>query len=195
MAKKYEHPECVGIGSTPKSDTTDAETFAVRGRPRRITGDEEHRLCEQYRSNPTTPYSKLADEYNTNDCTIRNTLMRNGIVVSKRRKTFSFPTTRFWKIRSTAKRKGIHFNITMPYLQTLFENQRGKCAYTGWDLTFSTYADTYDGTASLDRIDSGVGYIVGNVQWVHKDINMMKQQYSNERFLVLCHAVAKNNVV
>lgn len=26
-------------------------------------------------------------------------------------------------------------------------------------------------TASLDRIDNSIGYCLGNVQWVHKDIN------------------------
>ena len=45
-------------------------------------------------------------------------------------------------------------------------------------------------TASLDRIDSSKGYVEGNVQWVHKMINMSKQQYSQEEFIDMCKAVA-----
>jgi len=45
-------------------------------------------------------------------------------------------------------------------------------------------------TASLDRIDSSKGYIEGNVQWVHKMVNMSKQQYTQEEFINMCIAVA-----
>ena len=192
----YKSSECDDIGSEKENHLKvdiDAQTYAMRGRPKRIAGEAEKQLCKRYKEQPALSYKKLAIEYSTNDCTIRNTLMRNGIIPEKRRMKFAFPTTRFWKIRSQAKRKGIYFDITMPYLQELFEKQNGKCAYTGWQLTFPTYCDTYDGTASLDRIDSKVGYVIGNVHWVHKDINMMKQQYSHERFLVLCKAVVSNN--
>jgi len=48
-------------------------------------------------------------------------------------------------------------------------------------------------TASLDRIDSSKGYIEGNVQWVHRKINMMKQSYTQEEFIELCQAVVRNN--
>lgn len=48
-----------------------------------------------------------------------------------------------------------------------------------------------EGTASLDRIDSSRGYVEGNVQWVHKDVNFMKQALSQERFVELCTLVAE----
>ena len=44
--------------------------------------------------------------------------------------------------------------------------------------------------ASIDRIDSQFGYIKGNVQLVHKMVNMCKQQYEQEDFLRMCEAVA-----
>mgnify|MGYP007044016634 CR=1 FL=1 len=47
-------------------------------------------------------------------------------------------------------------------------------------------------TASLDRIDSSKGYIEGNVQWVHKDINWMKQDFNEEYFIFLCSEITKN---
>jgi hypothetical protein len=45
------------------------------------------------------------------------------------------------------------------------------------------------GTASLDRIDSLVGYIKGNVQWVHKDVNVSKMDFDESYFRQLCAAV------
>jgi archaellum component FlaC len=45
---------------------------------------------------------------------------------------------------------------------------------------------------SLDRIDSKLGYIEGNVQWLHKDVNYMKQEYSQEYYIDICKKVANN---
>ena len=48
-------------------------------------------------------------------------------------------------------------------------------------------------TASLDRIDSTKSYNVGNVQWVHKDINFMKGSLSENKFIEYCNLIVKNN--
>ena len=48
-------------------------------------------------------------------------------------------------------------------------------------------------TASVDRIDSTKGYLKGNVQWVHKSINQMKSNRTDEEFIALCKAVALYN--
>jgi hypothetical protein len=45
-------------------------------------------------------------------------------------------------------------------------------------------------TASLDRIDSSKGYIEGNLQWVHKDVNIMKMDLSQVEFIDYCVKVA-----
>ena len=45
-------------------------------------------------------------------------------------------------------------------------------------------------TASLDRIDNSKGYEVGNIQWVHKEINMMRGPLPIDRFIELCGFVA-----
>ena len=65
--------------------------------------------------------------------------------------------------------------------------QEFKCALTGWDIDAKNVAKN---TASLDRIDSSIGYVEGNVQWVHKMVNMCKQQYTQEEFLSMCDAVS-----
>ena len=84
-------------------------------------------------------------------------------------------------------RKPIPFNITIDYVADLLDNkQKGKCALTG------IYISVKDKTASLDRIDSSKGYERGNLQWLHKDVNMMKRHYSQDYFIYLCKAVSNS---
>jgi len=94
-------------------------------------------------------------------------------------------------IRAAAKRRGLAFEVTIKEAWELFERQNRKCALTDLDIGFGkTY--TEGNTASLDRIDSSKGYILGNIQWVHKDVNKMKMDISMPRFLELCRLVVTN---
>jgi len=47
-------------------------------------------------------------------------------------------------------------------------------------------------TAYLDRTDSSKGYVEGNVQLVHKDVNISKNKYELQYFINLCKDVSKN---
>ena len=96
-------------------------------------------------------------------------------------------------IKKNAKQRNLEFNITVEYAWNIFLNQNRKCALTGELLMFSTRCWSRNATASLDRIDSTKGYIDGNVQWVHKNINMMKQQYSTKLFFDWCKKVVLHN--
>ena len=76
--------------------------------------------------------------------------------------------------------------ISLEDLVKLWKQQDGKCAYTGESLTLVSKDTAWaTSSASLDRIDSSKGYIQGNIQWVHKDINKMKMDLSHERFVEL----------
>lgn len=98
-------------------------------------------------------------------------------------------------IKKNAKQRGIPFHISVKYAWKLFLEQDRKCALTGTPLKFSTRCWSRDATASLDRIDSSKdkGYVKGNVQWVHKNINMMKQEYSTNLFFEWCVKVCLHN--
>lgn len=90
----------------------------------------------------------------------------------------------YWKSMSeNAARRGLLFEIEIQYINCLYLAQDKKCSLSGLDLTFR------DGSASLDRIDSSKGYIEGNVQWVHKDVNRMKQSFSQQRFIFICERI------
>lgn len=99
----------------------------------------------------------------------------------------------FSQIQWDARDRKIEFNLTIEYLWELYLLQKKKCALTGEDLCFGKYTKDISRTASLDRVDSAKGYIVGNVQWVHKDINLIKGQYSQSYFISLCRRVAHHN--
>ena len=92
--------------------------------------------------------------------------------------------------KGQADAKGKYWDLDIIYLGDLFEKQKGKCAYTGWELEIGTHKTPK--TASLDRIDSSKGYIKGNVQWVHKDVNIAKNIFSHENFLKMCLDIVKN---
>ncbi len=89
-------------------------------------------------------------------------------------------------------RREIILEITKEYVWELFLKQNGKCALSGLELKFPERHKDKSWTASLDRIDSSIGYVEGNVQWVHKDINMMKRTYSQDYFIRMCKLVGAN---
>jgi hypothetical protein len=99
------------------------------------------------------------------------------------------------KIKRTARRRNVPFEITIEEAWEIFEKQNRKCALSGIPLNFGKAEDKLKlTTASLDRIDSSKRYSKENVQWVHKDINIIKSIFSEEYFVNLCRLVAKNNL-
>ena len=104
--------------------------------------------------------------------------------------------TLFKKYKSNALKRKLDFNLDIDYLWEIFTNQNKKCAITGVgiDMINATINGNYHlQTASLDRIDSNKGYIVGNVQWVHKVINSLKSDFENDDFISLCYLVSSTN--
>lgn len=99
----------------------------------------------------------------------------------------------------SAKRRNIEFNITIEFIWDLFIKQQELCALTGLPIAFekkSVRIGSFDSrrmvTASLDRIDSTKGYVEDNIQWVHKDVNIMKNKFNQDYFKQICELVCKN---
>jgi len=88
--------------------------------------------------------------------------------------------------------KGFDINLTIDYAWNLLVKQEFKCSLSGKDIKLmrNMKIDYEQQTASLDRIDSTKGYIEGNVWWVHKDVNLMKNILSEEYFVEICCQVA-----
>lgn len=84
------------------------------------------------------------------------------------------PSGKFRRIRDQATRE---------FLAKLWDDCDKHCALTGVPLTMGV-------DASPDRIDSSIGYVDGNVQWVHKDVNIMKNAFDIDYFIETCRKIA-----
>lgn len=92
-----------------------------------------------------------------------------------------------------ANKREIAFSVSIEEIWDIFIQQNRKCIYSGIELNFGKRRKGK--TASLDRIDSNFGYISGNVQWVHKTINIMKSVLSHEEFLNWIKLIYENNFI
>ena len=101
--------------------------------------------------------------------------------------TQSFEKSYLNKVKRRSEKMNFEFNLTFEYVMNIFD---GKCALSNEEIRFGKFwLKLSNQTASLDRIDNTKGYIVGNVQWVHKDVNFMKGKLTQERFLELCKKI------
>jgi hypothetical protein len=102
----------------------------------------------------------------------------------------------FWcALLAGARKRGIEVSISIEDAWAKFLGQKGACAYSGRQLKIGQRckgASVRYGSASLDRIDSTKGYILGNVHWIHKDLNLMKLDLSESEFLSWCRAVVEH---
>lgn len=100
----------------------------------------------------------------------------------------------WWQIKNRAERRGYLIEISIEYAWNLYLQQNKKCALSGLPISFAnSNKKSSETTASLDRIDSSKGYIEGNVQWVHKHVNIMKNIYEQNYFISLCKLITENN--
>lgn len=95
-------------------------------------------------------------------------------------------------IANRTKKVNRSVTITAQDLQEQWDLQKGVCALTGLPLELRTGGHDRKATASVDRIDSDVGYFPDNIQWVHKDVNRMKSYYTEARFFEICKLVIEH---
>jgi len=101
--------------------------------------------------------------------------------------------TYYGQLKRNAKARDISFDVSIEQLWELFVKQAGRCALTGSRLHLTKKRTDPSTTASVDRIDSSKPYVIENLQWVHKDINRMKQDLDQSQFLSLCRDVTAYN--
>jgi hypothetical protein len=95
-------------------------------------------------------------------------------------------------IKNRALNDKIKFNLIIEDIWNLFLKQNRKCAISGETLKFDSCLRVRDGNASLDRIDSSEGYEIDNVQWVHKEVNLMKNALSEKTLFDWCKKIVIN---
>jgi hypothetical protein len=92
-----------------------------------------------------------------------------------------------------SNQRGHSFDLDIKYAWELYLKQNKKCYFSDLPIYFGKHNG--ETTASLDRIDNEKGYIVGNVKWVHKDVNIMKSIFPEDYFLGICNLISKRHKV
>jgi hypothetical protein len=113
------------------------------------------------------------------------------------------PRSVYNSIKNGAEIRKIKFDITIEYMWNLYIKQNKKCALSGLNIYFGNQSRNpekkIEKTASLDRIDSSKGYIEGNMQWINKKINIMKNKTNQKDFINMCKKIVEyyniNNTV
>lgn len=93
----------------------------------------------------------------------------------------------FWNtLKNQAILRNLIFSINIKDVWDLYEKQNRKCALSGRSLSWSPR------TASIDRINSKIGYTIDNIQIVHCDINIMKNKFDQNYFIQTCKEIISN---
>lgn len=90
------------------------------------------------------------------------------------------------RLMSCKRREFKDFDLTLEYLKDLYAKQNGKCYYSGVQLTF---ASNDPNVLSVDRVDSDLGYVDGNVVLCAWIINGMKSDLTKDKFIEMCSMV------
>lgn len=75
------------------------------------------------------------------------------------------------------------FDINLEDIKELIDIQHNKCVYTGYDLEWNINSQH---KASIDRIDSDLGYCKCNIQLVCFIVNQAKSNLTEDIFLDMC---------
>jgi hypothetical protein len=85
--------------------------------------------------------------------------------------------------------------VTIDDLKEQWELQNGICQYSGVKLELSSYSKIKKNpiySASLDRMDSTKGYVVGNIVWISRAMNWMKNDMTEEMVWEMCELIYQN---
>jgi len=157
-------------------------------------------LLKEY-TNKNRSINSLSKEKNIKRETIKKYLIRNNISLHlpdyTKRKGYcnghwggykEIPLSYWSQVISNAKKRNTLVSISIEDGWELFLKQNRKCSLSGHLIEFLSRKQT---TASLDRIDSSKGYIKGNVQWLHKDVNNLKSNWIQKDFIEMCKIISK----
>jgi hypothetical protein len=98
--------------------------------------------------------------------------------------------------RHARERGNQECTITLADLKRQWDKQAGVCPYTGWELENPLTSkwrklDSHPARASLDRVDSSLGYTPNNIQFVAVIANYAKNSFGEEALLNFCLAVTR----
>lgn len=96
----------------------------------------------------------------------------------------------FKRCKLRSKNNNKELEITLSDIKKQWELQKGKCPYLKENLilpltTRKENTNNPNLIASIDRIDSSKGYVIGNIQIISRTLNYAKNKYDEEILLNL----------
>ena len=92
------------------------------------------------------------------------------------------------------KKRKHYYDVGLEDLLELWDNQKGICSYSGVKLLHPNEDGNNINTASLDRIDSKIGYVKGNLQFISIICNQAKNSLSHEEMLKFIEIICKHHI-
>lgn len=90
------------------------------------------------------------------------------------------------------RRVNVESDLTVEDLLEIWNKQNGICIYTGIELILnrsSKICKDQNNVASVDRIDSSIGYTKDNIQFISRTANLAKNTMSHEQMIEFCEMV------
>lgn len=88
------------------------------------------------------------------------------------------------------KSRGKDFDLSLEILAKVWDAQGGRCALSNIPLDLNSTSYVY--MPSVDRIDSSIGYVESNIQFVSCSLNLAKSSMSNDDALELIRVIYEN---
>lgn len=94
--------------------------------------------------------------------------------------------------KSRASKKGQKFDLTEPYLTSMYREQRGRCAVSQLEMETDPVkiGVRKPFSASVDRIDNSKGYEKDNVRLVCLIVNIARSDFGDHALFKMCEAIA-----
>ncbi len=97
----------------------------------------------------------------------------------------------FRTLLASCKKRNKECNLDLLYLKELWESQNGICPVTKVKLEIKpSHNKNYQ--ASIDRIDSSIGYLKGNVRFTSVSVNWLKSNLNDDHlreFIEICKGI------
>lgn len=91
--------------------------------------------------------------------------------------------------KERAIKQNLEFNLSLDYLLSLWNKQKGICAISGIPMTFDRYNGRIPTNVSIDKINRLSGYVVDNIQLVCMACNQIKSDWSEETMYHICKKI------
>jgi hypothetical protein len=100
-------------------------------------------------------------------------------------------------IKNRFVEKGKSYTVTEIDLKKVWDEQKGICPLTGWNLILPRTSTGFERAdiknASVDRIDNNRGYDTDNIRFISVMANICRGTFSDDHVKEFCQAVTGKN--